>query len=243
MVANTSKFWRSWRICICRVTPWSSVGCLAPTRPRRISLPTYPFAKERYWIEPDGEGRARRVEAAASRAGGAALHPVLHRNTLDLSMLRFSTRLSGDEAYLRDHGVSGARVLADGSHLEMARAAVEAAAGEDARGGVRLEQMEWLRPVVVGGGGLDLHVELFAEEDGKTGYEIYSGAVGGADEGRVVHSQGWAVIEPLGAAEPGSTGTLLLQRAWQARLVEADVVRAWGSIGWCCAAGMRGRAR
>ena len=90
------------------------------------------------------------------------LHPLLHRNTSDLSAQRFSTRLSGEEFYLRDHVVGGSRVLPGVAHLEMARAAVAAAAGEDAQAGVRLEQVAWLRPVVVGAEGLELHVELFA---------------------------------------------------------------------------------
>ena len=122
------------------------------------------------------------------------LHPPLHRNTSDLSAQRFSTRLSGEEFYLRDHVVSGARVLPGVAHLEMARAAVAAATGEDAQDGMRLQQVVWLRPVVVGPDGLDLHVELFAEEDGKIGYEIYSGVAGGNDEDRVIHSQGRAVV-------------------------------------------------
>ena len=80
----------------------------------------------------------------------------------------------------------------------MARAAVEAAAGADARHGVRLQQVVWLRPVVVGPDGLDLHVELFADDEGEIGYEIYSGAVGGEDEERVIHSQGRAVVGSIG---------------------------------------------
>src|ERR1700733_2869018 len=90
----------------------------------------------------------------------SVLHPLLHRNTSDLSVQRFSTRLSGEEFYLRDHVVSGARILPGVAHLEMARAAVAAATGEDAQDGMRLQQVVWLRPVVVGPDGLDLHVEL-----------------------------------------------------------------------------------
>ena len=42
--------------------------------------------------------------------------------------------------------------------------------------------------------GLDLHVELFDEHDGKTSYEIYSGG----DEGRAIHCRGRAAVEPIG---------------------------------------------
>jgi len=43
---------------------------------------------------------------------------------------------------------------------------------------VRLEHVDWSEPVVVGAGGLELHVELFAEDDGRTSYEIYSASEG-----------------------------------------------------------------
>ena len=60
---------------------WSTL--YGEVKPRRISLPTYPFAKERYWVpEP---------VAAVAGIGGVAkparevLHPLLHENTSDLS--------------------------------------------------------------------------------------------------------------------------------------------------------------
>jgi len=95
--------------------------------------------------------------------------------------------------------VEGARVLPGIAHLEMARAAVEAAAGAAGPQGRRLQRLAWLRPVVVGPEGLDLHIELFAAEDGSIDYEIYSGAVRGGDEERVIHSQGRAVVEAIGS--------------------------------------------
>src|SRR5262249_5037920 len=54
-----------------------------------ISLPTYPFARERYWIE------------TAPRAASAVLHPLLHTNTSDLSHQSYSSTFSGDEFFLK----------------------------------------------------------------------------------------------------------------------------------------------
>ena len=51
-------------------------------RPRRISLPTYPFAKERYWIEPVARAA---VEGTAHGFNGSVPSPLLHRNTSDFS--------------------------------------------------------------------------------------------------------------------------------------------------------------
>ena len=123
-------------------------------------------------------------------------------------------------------------MLPEAAHLEMARTAVKMAADADARAEVRLEQVEWLRPVVVGAEGFELLVELFADEDGKAGYEIYSADGDGA---RVIHSQGWAAVETVGASPEASVevsgasaGTMLVQRVWQPRAPEADAASGHG---------------
>ena len=59
-------------------------------KPQRVALPTYPFAKERYWI--DSSPSAQEGKAVAS-----ALHPLLHRNTSNLRQLSFSSAFRGDE--------------------------------------------------------------------------------------------------------------------------------------------------
>ena len=199
-------------------------------RPRRISLPTYPFAKERYWIETGIETSGPAAAATSGTAAGVAvLHPLLHRNTSDLSAQRFSTRLSGEEFYLRDHVVGGARVLPGVAHLEMARAAVAAAAGADAQAGIRLQQVVWLRPVVVGAEGLELHVELLADDDGEIGYEIYSEAAAGEAGDRVTHSQGRAVIGALG--ELADVDVAGLQARCDHRLAAADCYARFAAQG------------
>src|SRR5262249_47990049 len=50
-------------------------------QPARLSLPTYPFARERYWLPQRSADPSRREDAAAVQA----LHPLLQRNTSDFS--------------------------------------------------------------------------------------------------------------------------------------------------------------
>src|SRR5438552_1171580 len=62
----------------------------------------------------------------------AAIHPLVQRNTSDLSEQRYSTTLTGEEFFLADHqvewkGQGGAKVLPGVAYLEMARAAMEQA--------------------------------------------------------------------------------------------------------------------
>ncbi|MGS0740634.1 beta-ketoacyl synthase N-terminal-like domain-containing protein [Glaciimonas sp. GG7] len=93
--------------------------------PQRISLPTYPFAKERYWVA--------QVNSNTAQPGqGAPLHPLVHRNTSTLSQQRFSTTLSGEEWFLRDHVVAGEKVLPGVAQLEWARAALALANASNA---------------------------------------------------------------------------------------------------------------
>ncbi|OMG70997.1 SDR family NAD(P)-dependent oxidoreductase, partial [Burkholderia ubonensis] len=154
-------------------------------KPRRVSLPTYPFARERHWVSaPDDAARVERMRGH--------LHPLLHENTSDLSRQRFSTRLTGDEFFLAGHEVQGRRVLPGVAYLEMAREALVRAAGLDADGGVRLTHVVWARPVVVDAAPLDVQIGLDVDEDGRVTYAVYSG------EEDMLHGQGEA--EALTAA-------------------------------------------
>src|SRR5205807_6568711 len=85
---------------------------------RFLPLPTYPFANERYWIATATNGNV------PSSAATAILHPLLHRNTSDLSEQRYSSTFTGEEFFLRDHFVrtgDGAlqKVLPGVVYLEM----------------------------------------------------------------------------------------------------------------------------
>ncbi|MEJ2418575.1 MAG: SDR family NAD(P)-dependent oxidoreductase, partial [Exilibacterium sp.] len=96
-------------------------GLYRDRHPQRISLPTYPFARNRYWIAAS----LNSAPVAAPVGGGARLHPLLHRNTSLLSRQRFSSLFTGEEFFLRDHRIGGEKVLPGVVYLEMARAAVE----------------------------------------------------------------------------------------------------------------------
>ncbi len=162
-------------------------------KPRRISLPTYPFAKECYWV-PESEGESFANTAATSTIT-AMLHPLLHQNTSDLSEQRFSSTFTGREFFLTDHVVKGQRVLPGVAYLEMARAAVEQAINYFGEGktGIRLKNMVWAKPITVREQPVQVHIGLFAEENGEISYEIYSRSEETSAE-PVVHSQGVASL-------------------------------------------------
>ncbi|AJQ29670.1 SDR family NAD(P)-dependent oxidoreductase [Pelosinus fermentans] len=158
----------------------------------RISLPTYPFAREHYWIS---RNKIKFVGSTATLASTAPIHPLLHRNTSDLSEQRFSSTFTGQEFFLADHIVKGERVLPGVAYLEMTRAAVEQAAGVliDEKTQIQLKNVAWVRPIVVGNQPLQVHIRLYPEDNGEIAYEIYSESKKVGAES-VVHSQGIAVM-------------------------------------------------
>jgi polyketide synthase PksN len=183
-------------------------------KPRRIALPTYPFAGERYWIPGPGSGvgSIKSPSAAVTAVSAVYLHPLLQQNTSDFRQQRFSSTFTGREFFLAHHVVKGQRVLPGAAYLEMARAAVTLAAGSpgESRTGMRLKNVVWAQPIALDHQPVRVHIGLFPGNNGEITYEIYSlSAAGEAEPVVKVHSQGSAVLEP--ALEPAALDLPALQ--------------------------------
>ncbi|AOY76263.1 thioester reductase domain-containing protein [Clostridium formicaceticum] len=144
------------------------------TKPSRISLPTYPFARERYWI-PETKTKSGDSSITTS-ANAGTIHPLLHQNTSDLSEQRFSSTFTGQEFFLADHRVKGQGVLPRVAYLEMARAAVEQGTGilKESQVGIRLKNIVWSSSITVEDKPFKVNVGLYPEDSGEIVYEIYS---------------------------------------------------------------------
>ena len=176
------------------------------TKPRRISLPTYPFARERYWVpevDPLAEYMAESLAVsgriAAASAVTALIHPLVHRNTSDLLQQRFSSTFSGQEFFLADHVIGGLRILPAAACLEMTREAADRAAGplKDGGGQLRLKEVIWLRPITMAEGPVNVHLGLYPGDNGEIAFDIY-GEPGGNCSVPVLYSQGTAIMGPPG---------------------------------------------
>ena len=159
-------------------------------KPQRIGLPTYPFARDRYWIETAASYYGTANGRPAADLTTSVLHPLLHRNTSDLNEQRYSTTFTGKEFFLADHQLRMDRegvhkVLPGVAYLEMARAAVE-----QARPGRRESRMLELRhavwqPIEVTQE-KQVSIALWGNEKEEIEFEIYS--VENGEE--MVHGQG-----------------------------------------------------
>ncbi|MGX0890777.1 rhizoxin synthesis polyketide synthase RhiF [Pseudomonas sp. ADAK2 TE3594] len=132
------------------------------SQPRRISLPTYPFSRERYWISES---------PALERTGEAWLHPLVQRNTSDLAGQRFSSRFDGNEWFFAEHRVSGLKILPGVAYLEIARVALELSLANE-RAVVRLKNIAWRQPMRHDGGVLAIDIELAEQDNGEIRFEI-----------------------------------------------------------------------
>ncbi|MGH8259275.1 MAG: SDR family NAD(P)-dependent oxidoreductase, partial [Steroidobacteraceae bacterium] len=193
---------------------WSAL--YSGLKPRRLSLPTYPFAGERYWIETASGGQR------PARAKDSVVHPLLQRNTSDLVEQRFTSELTGEEFFLADHVVKGNKILPAAAFLEMARAAVVASLSAEARDQalVQLKDVAWHRPLVANEG-REVHVALSAHDDGDVEFEVYTTRSNGADREDVVHAQGRAAFTDR-RGEPDAIIDLASLRAKCTRSIDVE---------------------
>ncbi len=88
-------------------------------KPKRVSLPLYPFDKTRYWFDQASAGKT------SAGSVQAWLHPLLHSNCSNLYQQRFETNFSTQAFYLNDHRVGSDPTLPGVAYLEMMLAALE----------------------------------------------------------------------------------------------------------------------
>ncbi|HWU89448.1 MAG TPA: SDR family oxidoreductase, partial [Kofleriaceae bacterium] len=149
--------------------------------PHPLVLPTYPFARDRYWIPV--------VPRPAPPV--AALHPLVDRNVSTLEAVAFERTFRRDDAILRDHAVAGRAVLPGVAYLEMARAAGELA-GPGAV--TAIEDIAWIQPIVVDDQPVTVTVALRTDRQG-IAYQMTSRTADRVTQ----HGQGRLRFEPASA--------------------------------------------
>ncbi len=166
-------------------------------KPSLISLPTYPFARDRYWVTR-AVGRS-----ATSRPGAPVLHPLLHTNTSDFFQQSYSSEFTGDESFLADHqiGADGGgkqKILPGVAYLEMVRAAVDLAL--PVRSGTRrleIRNVAWVQPLTVDGK-KRVSITLSPNGEGIVDFEVQTSEDDAQDQ--LIHCQGQ--VEVSSAARP-----------------------------------------
>ena len=146
-------------------------------KPQRISLPTYPFAKERYWVPDPGP-------LPAAHPGTKRLHPLVHENTSTLDQEQFTATFAGTEFFIRDHVVLDEKMLPGVAYLEMAVAATRLAGISKVH---KLKDVVWTHPIRVNANPEIVTISLHPETD-RIAYEVTT--QNPSDDTPIVHGQG-----------------------------------------------------
>lgn len=156
----------------------------------RVSLPTYPFAKQRYWVSDDGvvAGDIPTVAKAT-----AQLHPLITANASTLSEIGFNSSLSDNAYYAKDHQLNGEKIFPGAGYLEMACVAGNIASDAPVTG---VRDLVWSMPLSLNEGDIQTRTVLKAIGDG-VDFQVTSTD----DYGDVVvHSEGSLLFDAVSAA-------------------------------------------
>lgn len=143
-----------------------SYELLFPQSSKRISLPTYPFSRQRYWVESSSSATPKPVEASS------ALHPLLHRNTSDFYQHRYSSRFTGNEFFIKNHRLHEQPVMISVAYMAMARAALWHALPDKRNSAqVELKNVAWGAPLEYRSEH-QVSIALFSNNDDSIGFEV-----------------------------------------------------------------------
>ena len=144
-------------------------------RRRRLALPTYPFERQRCWIE-DAERGQTAASAAAAETGG---HPLLGRRFDSARGETFYPAPLGlkRQTFLQDHQVHGMCVLPAPVYIELALAAARDYCQAPS---ATLEDIAVLEPLIAGDRECEAQVAVCRDADGHVRMEILARAAAGA---------------------------------------------------------------
>ncbi|MEO6829364.1 MAG: polyketide synthase dehydratase domain-containing protein, partial [Acidobacteriaceae bacterium] len=163
-----------------------------------IALPTYPFERQRYWLQKTSENA---IVASTLAPQG---HPLLGSPVSSpLVEMQFQSRISPDHpAYLSDHVVAGRRVVPAAAYLEMALSATKGADGQTPTA----KSVVLLRPCVFDEPKI-LQCVIENKQDGQT-FAIYSRAEASAETCEepewVLHATGEIIANSHDAVPPAN---------------------------------------
>ncbi|PYG86581.1 polyketide synthase PksN [Ruminiclostridium sufflavum DSM 19573] len=137
-----------------------------------VSLPTYPFSKESYWI----------TEECLKKEKTQSLHPLLDSNTSTLYEQCYQKLFSQDEFCIKDHVIDNRIIVPGALVIEMARAAgVFSNRGERVR---KIKNLIWLNPIELIDGSKEAKISLYQQE-AAVEFEVVT-----EQSGAIVHAKG-----------------------------------------------------
>ncbi|HKX29264.1 MAG TPA: SDR family NAD(P)-dependent oxidoreductase, partial [Blastocatellia bacterium] len=213
-------------------------------RPRRISLPAYPFDQRRCWAPLPKHSTAMANGAIADNAAiGGMIKRIVPAASLDgKSVVVFETQLAPQDRVLDHHRVEAQRILPGIAYLEMA---IEAAKYTFPDRDLVLKDVVWMQPLPVREAAQTVITEL-EPHDNEVRYEISSIGEGRKQihaRGILSHAAGRSNVQSVDLAAirgalalrwEGEAGKQIFYREYQKRGIEygsyfQGVQALWGS--------------
>jgi polyketide synthase PksN len=164
---------------------WHLLYSRQTAKPRRIALPTYPFARESYWVPVPGFRSSSHFSVSGSDKSmfQLALEKSRRDERQGEEAVTYSTMLTGREYVISDHYVGDKKVLPGVAYVEMARSAAGLLLQWKL---ARITQIVLISPIIVDHAEFRLFITLKSQQ-GKQQFEIYSYD---ANDVRILHGQG-----------------------------------------------------
>ena len=164
---------------------------------QKVSLPTYPFLKEHYWL-PKESASSLNLSQVHFDPVQEALHPLLDKNISTFDAQIYQKTLLPEEVYLAHHLVFDQAILPGTAYLEMARAAGTMAGGRPV---TLLKDVMWQRPIVSKGVPIDVQLKLHPTENGQGAtFQLFTNV----DDKLLLHAKGELEYESAAPSLPVS---------------------------------------
>ncbi len=153
-------------------------------KPIRITLPTYPFAKQRHWV--DDAVSAEKKTSSVQNNGH--LHPLISYNSSTLKEVCFTSLLSDEEFYSLDHQVNNEKIFPGSGFLEIAVISGNIAGEQKIS---KIKDIVWVHPLRFQQGAQLVQTSLIPKGNA-TAYQITSF---NDDNEKIVHAEGKLLFE------------------------------------------------
>lgn len=157
------------------INDWQAIATESDAK--RVSLPTYPFADKRHWVE--------RTDNEAVVGVSSINHPMIDANESTFERQLFKKTFHDQEFFIYDHLVSDIPTLPGVAYLDFARKAGELASGRKVKA---IKNIIWLNPITVNDSQpTDVWIELLPQAGQIVKFEVFSKSEAGDKQ---LHSQG-----------------------------------------------------
>lgn len=170
-------------------------------QPYRMSLPTYPFARERYWL-PKAEPKSG---SKLQHGSYNFCHPLLHKNTSVLGEQRFTSEFDGSESCFEAYP-GGHKHLSSYAYPELVSAAIKHSLPDIKHVSFKLLELTIAQPfVITDAAEKALHIVVIAKDEQQLMFEVFSSLPQG---GNVIHAQGFVQLTPTQSSVSGGDNIL-----------------------------------